>query len=137
MFSKIKSFWLNLPRFIRFLVVGSYNFAVSYIIFAILILFFTDKNSQICLFLSYLISSFNSYFSQKFLVFQTRGDYLKEYIKCSITWFVGYVLNAILLNLLQNILNINVYLSQFICLGSVSVITYILFKYFSFRQKSN
>lgn len=137
MFSRIKSFWLNLPRFIRFLVVGSYNFAVSYIIFAILILFFTDKNSQICLFLSYLISSFNSYFSQKFLVFQTRGDYLKEYIKCSITWFVGYVLNAILLNLLQNILNINVYLSQFICLGSVSVITYILFKYFSFRQKSN
>lgn len=137
MFDKIKSFWLNLPRFIRFLVVGSYNFAVSYIIFAILILFFTDKNSQICLFLSYLISSFNSYFSQKFLVFQTRGDYLKEYIKCSITWFVGYVLNAILLNILQNILNINVYLSQFICLGSVSVITYVLFKYFSFRQKSN
>ena len=133
----MKKYWFSLPKIVRYLFVGSYNFAVSFIIFAVLIFLLTEKYSQLCLILSYIISSFNSYFSQKFLVFQTKGNYVKEYIKCSLTWGTGYVLNAFLLILLQNILLINVFISQFIALASVSVVTYILFKYFSFRQKTD
>ena len=131
----IKNFWFGLPKIIRYLFVGSYNFAVSFLIFAILILLLTEEYSQLCLILSYVISSFNSYFSQKFLVFETRGNYVQEYLKCSLSWGIGYVINAGLLILFQNILKINVYLSQFISLASVAILTYILFKYFSFRSK--
>ena len=133
MLKKMKNYWFSLPKIIRFLFIGSYNFAVSFAIFVVLIFLLTEKNSQLCLILSYIISSFNSYFSQKFFVFQTKGNYFKEYIKCSVTWGIGYILNAILLKILQDILLINVIVSQFAALAMVSGFTYILFKYFSFK----
>ena len=135
-FNDIKNFWFDLPRVLRYLFTGGYNFVVSFIIFAILIFILTENHSQICLILSYLISSFNSYFSQKFLVFQTKGNYVQEYLKCSITWFIAYILNAGLLKFFFDFLGINVYISQFVSLSTVAIVTYILFKHFSFSQKN-
>ena len=124
--------WMQLPEKIRFLMVGGYNTAVSYIIYVLLVFF--GLGAQMALLLSFFISSINSYFSQKFFVFATKGNYLKEYSKCLSTWVGSYILNAILLFLLMKT-GLNAYIAEFIVLVILTVYRYVVLKYFAFKDK--
>jgi putative flippase GtrA len=127
--------WCEIPDKIRFLFIGGVNAAISYIIFAISIFIFGQAHYQLCVVLQWTISSVFSYFNQKFFVFCTTGNYLKEYLKCCSTWAVSYFINVIILEILVKKFAINVYLAQFVSIFLVSVITYVLFKYFAFKKK--
>lgn len=126
--------WCKIPDKIRFLFIGCVNAAISYIIFALAVYVLGQKHYQACVILQWSLSSVFSYFNQKFFVFCTRGNYLKEYLKCCSTWAVSYLLNVLILELLVKFAIKNVYLSQFISIFLVSVVTYVLFKYFAFRD---
>lgn len=127
--------WCKIPDKIRFLFIGGINAAISYFIFAFSVYLLGQEHYQICVVLQWTISSVFSYLNQKFFVFCTKGNYLKEYLKCCSTWTVSYFLNVIILELLVRFAIKNVYLSQFISIFLVSVVTYVLFKYFAFRVK--
>lgn len=126
--------WCKIDDKIRFVLVGCMNAGVSYIIFAVSLFLLGTEHYQISVILQWALSSVTSYLAQKFLVFCTTGNYLKEYIKCCSTWFVGYLLNVIILELLVKYVPINVYILQFIAIGLVSISTYVLFKYFAFKK---
>ena len=126
--------WCKIPDKIRFLLVGGVNAAISYGIFAIAVYLIGSVHYQACVILQWSLSSVFSYFNQKFFVFCTKGNYLKEYLKCCSTWAVSYLLNVIILELLVRFAIKNVYLSQFVSIFAVSVVTYVLFKYFAFRR---
>ena len=127
--------WLKLDDKIRFVIIGGVNATISYIIFAILIVILGESQHQLCVTGQWVLSSFISYLNQKFFVFCTRGNYLKEYLKCCSTWAVSYVLNLIILEIILRYLIKNVYIAQFVALFTVSVVTYVLFKYFAFKVK--
>lgn len=126
--------WLKVPRFMRFLVIGCVNAGIAYVIYAICVLLLGDEHYKLCATLQWVLSSFTSYFNQKFFVFCTRGNYIKEYIKCCSTWAVSYVLNIILLEIFVRFMIKNVYVAQFISLFLVSLVTYVLFKFFAFKS---
>lgn len=128
--------WCEIPDKIRFLFIGGVNAAISYAIFALALWMLGQSNYQVCVILQWTISSVFSYFNQKFFVFCTRGNYLQEYLKCCSTWAVSYILNVIILELLVRFAIKNVYISQFISIFMVSVVTYVLFKYFAFKVKN-
>lgn len=128
--------WLQIPRVIRFLIIGSINAAISYVIYALAVLILGETLYQLCVILQWVISSVISYLNQKFFVFCTKGDYLKEYLKCCSTWAVSYFLNVIILEIFVRFLIKNVYIAQFISLFIVSVATYVLFKFFAFKKSS-
>ncbi len=128
--------WCKISDKIRFLLIGGINAAISYIIFAVALYILGDKHYQACVVLQWTLSSVFSYFNQKFFVFCTRGNYLNEYLKCCSTWAVSYCLNVVILELLVRFAIKNVYLSQFISIFLVSVVTYVLFKYFAFKVKN-
>ena len=132
---KISNFWFNLNDKIRFFIIGCVNAAISYFIFVICLLLLGDDLRQLCVALQWIISSVFSYLNQKFFVFGTKGNYFSEYVKCCSTWFVSYILNVIILEILIKYCIKNVLISQFVSLLVVSVITYILFKYFAFSKK--
>lgn len=127
--------WYKLSDKIRFLFVGGVNAAISYIIFAISVFILGEEHYQASVILQWSLSSVFSYLNQKFFVFGTKGNYIKEYLKCCSTWAISYILNVIILELLVRFAIKNVYLSQFISIFLVSVVTYVLFKYFAFRRK--
>jgi putative flippase GtrA len=127
--------WCIIPDKIRFLFIGGVNAAISYIIFAFFLFILGQIHYQLCVILQWTISSVFSYFNQKFFVFCTKGNYLKEYLKCCSTWAVSYFINVIILEILVKKFAINVYLAQFISIFLVSVVTYVLFKYFAFNRK--
>lgn len=132
--SALKEKWFNLDDKIRFFIIGCINAGLSYLIFVLCVLIFGNSLRQLCVALQWIISSVFSYLNQKFFVFNTKGNYIREYIKCCSTWFVSYVLNVILLEILIKYFIKNVLISQFISLLTVSVVTYVLFKYFAFSR---
>ena len=95
--NKILVLWYKLPSPIRFIFVGGVNAVVSYVIFAICLYLLGKSYYQLCVILQWVLSSFPSYLNQKFFVFNTKGNYVKEYLKCCSTWVVGYFLNALFL----------------------------------------
>lgn len=124
--------WYKLDDKIRFFVIGCINAAISYIIFAFSLFILGNAHLQLCVALQWGISSVISYFNQKIFVFGTKGNYLHEYVKCCSTWLVSYIMNVLILEILVKF--INAYIAQFISLLLVSVITYVLFKYYAFRS---
>ena len=130
----ILDFWFSISDKIRFLFVGGFNFLCSYVIFVIMTFIIGTGHYQICNMLAWVLSSVISYSTQRFFVFQSTGNWLHEYLKCCTTWFIGYLINALLLEFTVKILHLNVYLAQIISVGLTSIVTYILFKYFAFKK---
>ena len=126
--------WYKLPDIVRFIVIGTINFIVSYLIYVLFVFILGENQYQLCLALQWVVSSIISYMNQKFFVFCTKGNYIKEYLKCCSTWLVGYFLNVILLEIFVKFIFKEVYISQFVSIGIVSVSTYFLFKFFAFKQ---
>ena len=127
--------WFNYPDFVRFLFVGCLNFLISYVIYVIAILILGAEHYQLCIALQWGLSSVISYFNQKILVFRTKGNYIKEYLKCCSTWAVGYLLNVIIFEILIRFVTKNVFIVQFVSIAAVSVMTYVLFKFFAFKKQ--
>ncbi len=138
-------FWMKFPEKLRFLLVGGYNTVLSYLLYVLfLYLFETHHNQldifteiipQIALFLSFILSSINSFLTQKFYVFNTRGNYITEYIRCLGSWGIGYSLNTALLWLFISKLGINPYWAQLIIVILLTINSYLLLKYFAFRKR--
>lgn len=129
--------WCKLDDKIRFLFIGALNAGISYLIFAIALFIIGNEHYQLCVTLQWVLSSFISYLNQKFFVFCTQGNYVKEYLKCCSTWAVSYFINVIILEVLVRCFIKNVYVAQFLSIFLVSVVTYVLFKYFAFKPSKN
>lgn len=128
--------WFNIPEKIRFLFAGGFNAGISYIIYFIFCLILGESKYQIALIIEWIISSFVSFNTQKYLVFRSKGSWLKEYIKCCTTWFFSYLINAGLLEFFVKSLKLNVFISQIFATLGAAVFTYISFKIFAFKISS-
>lgn len=131
---KLYSFLCNYPQLTRFVLIGICNALVSFLIFVFFIKLFGENLYQLCLFLSWAVSSFFSFTLQKLLVFRTRGNWIKEYVKCLITWFIGYGINAVSLAIIVRLLDYHVIIGQIIAIFLTTVSTFLLFKYFAFKK---
>ena len=87
-------FWMRFPEKLRYLMIGGYNTVVSYGLFVVLLMYFGEEFKQRVLFVSFVISSFHSFFMQRTFVFDSKGNYKKEYVKCLFAWTIGYIMNA-------------------------------------------
>ena len=134
---EIYNFWCKIPDKIRFLIIGAINAGISYVIFAVAVYLIGEQYYQVCAALQWILSSFISFTNQKVFVFCTKGNWIKEYLRCCMTWLVSYLLNALILEVFVKYIDINVYLAQFLAIFTVSVVTYVLFKYFEFRVHKN
>lgn len=132
---RIKNFWFNLDDKIRYLIVGSFNAGVCYLIYSLICLLMGDSIYQIALALAWLLSSAISFTMQRTYVFEGKGVWYKEYLKCCVTWFFSYLINAGLLEFTVKYLHLNVYIAQLISNFTAAVFTYILFKTYAFRKK--
>lgn len=133
-YHSLLNFWFKQPEKLRFLLVGGFNTVVSYLMFAGFLFVFGNAHYQLSLLLAWVLSSVISFTTQKIFVWQTKGKWIKEYIKCCLSWMVGYAINAVTLGLFVKILHFNVYVGQGVAIVITTVVTYILFKYFAFKR---
>lgn len=137
LFWTIWNLWFKLSDKIRFLLVGGFNACVQYALYALIIWLWDEQHYQVALILSWIISTLSSFTTQKVFVFCTRGklkDWLKEYIKCLGVWVFAYIINAVILELLVNMVGLNPYIAQIVAIACTTVTSYIMMKYFAFKH---
>jgi putative flippase GtrA len=130
----ILNFWFKINDKIRFLLVGGYNTLFSFLLFCLLQTLLSGIFHYIVILLfCHLISVFNSFVSLKYFVFRSPKNFLNEYLKVNIVYAVYFVLNALLLYSLKDLLGINIYIAQLLCVIILTVASYFSHKYFSFK----
>jgi putative flippase GtrA len=130
----ILNFWFTINDKIRFLLVGGYNTLFSFLLFCLLQTLFKGIFHYIVILLfCHLISVFNSFITLKYFVFRSPKNFLSEYLKVNIVYGVYFVLNALLLYSLKDLLGINIYIAQLICVIILTTASYFSHKYFSFK----
>ena len=131
---KISKTIFKIPEKIRFLGVGAFNTIVSYIVFVALnIALHKFLHYNTILLIQYIIVFNLSYFTMKFLVFRTDGNYFPEYPKTIITYVFIYFLNAGILYIFQE-QGVNIYISQALALLIITGITYLLHKHINYTK---
>jgi putative flippase GtrA len=132
----IWKWWFRWPDKLRFLCVGSFNALVSYLLYVFLVWCWGENKFQEALIVSWLLSTFSSFATQKIFVFCTKGkfkDWIREYIKCLGVWVISYIINAIVLEMLVKLCDFNVYGAQIIATANTTISSYVLMKYFAFK----
>lgn len=132
----VKKIWFKLSNKIRFLIIGGLNATISYGFYTLFCLILGNTKYQTALILAWLFSSVISFSTQKYLVFQSKGKWHKEYTKCCLSWVISYLLNALFLEICIKYLNLNIFIAQIISTLCVAILTYILFKNFAFKDLS-
>jgi len=145
----LETIWFKQNEKLRFLLVGGFNTAVSFLIYYGF-LFVTDGREQLSLFLMNLININLSIATMRYYVFRSTGNFWKEYIKAFSSYIVLYFVNMGLLaffvriihitetlpeeNILLSVPNLNKAVAQVCCICIITCITFFVHKYFSFRK---
>ena len=133
----------NLPRLlntqnqkVRFLLIGGINTAFGLTLYPLLyfILQPWDIDYLIILCISQFICISFSYFSNKYLVFQTRGNFHQEYLKFFLFHGIHFVLNLLCLPLLVEVAKLNPVIAQFLFSCAVIVSSYFWHHYITFKK---
>jgi putative flippase GtrA len=94
-------------QFVRYIIVGTWNTAVGYSLFAYFTFLFTKYSVHgyiYAAFISNAIAITVAFFGYKFFVFRTRGNYLKEYMRCVTVYGSAALPGIPLLAALKNII---------------------------------
>jgi putative flippase GtrA len=123
-----------LPEKLRFLLIGGANTAFGLFAFAALYFLLPESvHYLIILVLANFVSVLFAYFMLKIFVFQTKGSYLKEFVRCYSVYLSILGLNAVLLFICVSLLHFPVLLSQIGVTVLLVIYSYIGHKKFSFR----
>lgn len=132
--NSIKIFYENHEDKVKFLIVGGWNTLFGYAVFIVLYYNLHSLTHYILiLIINYLISISNAYLTYKFIVFKTRGNYLKEYLKFYLVYGLAFIINLLLLIISAEILHLNILFSQTAIVFITAIISYTGHKGFSFK----
>lgn len=129
----MKKFLFRHEKKVRYLIVGGWNTAFGYLLFIVLYELLNSRINYIAiLVLSYVLSITNAFLCYKFLVFKTKGNYLKEYLRFYVVYGAAFLLNLAMLPFFVEILKVSPVLSQGLIVSFTVLISYIGHNNFSF-----
>jgi putative flippase GtrA len=123
---------------LRYLVVGGGNTLWGYL--CANILYYTLISHLHLLVIGIIANIFSisfSFFTYKTLVFRTKGNWLREYLRCYVVYGVGGILATLAMWGLVDGLHIPFWLAQGLVMGLVVVFSYFGHSRFSFAKKDN
>lgn len=152
LYRRVENIWFsNIPEKIRFLLVGGFNTTTSFLLYYIF-LYITKGREQVALLLMNLVNINISIATMRYYVFRSHGSFWLEYQKAFGSYIVLYFFNIGLLhffvsiirlkehlspeNILYDVPNLNKAVAQICCICIVTIITFFVHKYFSFRKST-
>ena len=136
--------WFKFPQKIRFLLVGGFNTVFAYLVLNGLNFLFTCFFHHIlpkvfianlALIIQYILTINVSFITMRYYVFQSHGNWHKEWLKAWSVYVFLYLINAPILTFMMAVLGWSTWLAQGIYLIFSTIITFLLHKYYSFRKK--
>jgi putative flippase GtrA len=138
----------NRKEVILYLITGVWNTVFGYGVYAFFVWLLTGKLPAAYMFASVISTFFsvtNSYLSYKVFVFKTKGNYIKEYIKCWAVYGSAGIVNLALLPvavfcfntvLPDKYLNLSPYLAGLALLFVTTVFSFLGHKNVTFKKGS-
>ena len=132
-----KSFWGILQhlerRFVKFLFVGAVNTMFGYSMYALFVTLSCKPSDA--LLISYILSIFWNLKTTGSIVFKNKDNSL--IFKFFLSYIFTYYVNNYSLNFLIDTLHLNKYLAEAIVIPPVAVLSFVIFKTFIFKDKTN
>ena len=120
---------------VKYIITGIWNTGFSYLVFMALYYFFSNTNYIFILCISQVIGITNAYIVYKFIVFKTKGNYLKEYFRFYLVYGFSLLLNFLLIIIFVDFWNMNPLVAQGIIAFIVALIGYFGHSFFSFGKR--
>ncbi len=126
--------FFKLDQKTRFLIVGGWNTACGYLLFVVLYQGMArfGWHYLTAAVLSNLLAVTNAYLCYKFFVFKTRGGYLREYLRFSMTYAGLFVFNLLALPALVAGGHLHPLVAQAVVMAVSVVASYLMHSRFSF-----
>lgn len=127
---------------LRFFVVGVWNTAFSVAMLWVLEHVIPyDANSilqkQAILTTVWVIAVTQNFFSFKLLVFRTKGNWLREYVKMYVTYSVTFLIQSVLVQLISGYFHQTLFVANIPVIFIVTIISYLGHKHFTFRRPAS
>lgn len=126
---------------VRFVVVGVWNTA-----FGLAVLWVLDSlipydprsllQKELVLIAAWVISVTQNFFTFKFLVFRSRGRWLREYVRTYMTYAVTFLLQSAMTLTISQVFRLTVFWANVPTTLAIMVLTYVGHKYFTFSESS-
>lgn len=121
---------------IRYLITGGANTALSFGVGALLFYLLIDHlHYVVIMVLGTVVNITISYVNYKFIVFKTKGNYIREYLRFYMIYSLPIAFNFIAFPICYQVLKINPYITQLILTAITVVFSYFGHKNFSFLPK--
>ena len=134
--------WFRFPQKIRFLLVGGFNTVFAYLVLNFLNILFSLllKNTlspvaiaNLALIIQYILTINVSFITMRYYVFQSHGNWHKEWLKAWSVYIFLYLINAPVLTFMMAVLGWSTWLAQGVYLIFSTIVTFLLHKYYSFK----
>lgn len=130
--SNRSEFW----RIVRYLLVGGWNTIFGILVYTVLFETIGNKVHYLLLAIpSNILAITNAYICYKLIVFRTKGNIIREYLRCYLVYGTSALLGMSGLFILVSGLKIYPVLANILVTFTTVAISYFGHKYFSFRSK--
>lgn len=141
-----ENLWFSFPEKLRFLLVGGFNTVFAWSVLAGLDWCLGKMNTSMgwnfqkiwvanaALVLQYIITINFSFITMRYYVFRSKGNIVGEWLKAWSVYIFIYLINAPSMSFLMWAFGFEAWQAQGIYLIFSTIITFILHKYYSFRQ---
>lgn len=119
---------------VRYIAVGIWNTVFSYAAF-VLLYYLTSPwlHYMLILVLSQVVGLTNAYICYKLIVFKTKGNIVREYLRFYVVYGTTFIVNLVLIGLFVEVLGVNPVISQGIIAIIVVTMAYVGHSRFSFN----
>ena len=121
---------------IRYIITGVWNTVFGILVYALLIKLLGENHYILLAVVSNIISITNAYICYKLFVFKTKGNILKEYLKCYVVYGLSMLLGLLLLYVFVDIAGLNPVTANIISVLLLTIVSFIGHRYYSFKNKS-
>lgn len=141
-----ENLWFTFPEKLRFLLVGGFNTVFAWSVFALLNWIFMQINmragwniseivvANVALIVQYVITINFSFITMRYYVFRSHGNFWREWAKAWSVYIMLYSINAPSISFLMWAFGLDAWWAQAIYLIFSTIVTFLLHKYYSFRQ---
>ena len=121
---------------IRYIITGIWNTVFGILVYALLIKLLGENHYILLAVVSNIISITNAYICYKLFVFKTKGNILKEYLKCYVVYGLSMLLGLLLLYVFVDIAGLNPVIANIISVLLLTIVSFVGHRYYSFKNKS-
>jgi len=120
---------------VAYILVGAWNTLFGYAIFVLLYsLLYQMFHYIVILVISYIICITNAFLSYKFIVFKTKGNLLREYLRFYVVYGTSFIVNIALMLIIVEFLKVRPIPAQSVILFFITIVSYLGHKHYSFGK---